>query len=160
MLNIDFTFLFTILNLLVLYFFLRKFLFGRVTQFMDARAAGIAADLEKAQADKDQAQQYLSQQQALLQDATAERGRILETARKRAGEGYEETILQAQQEAARIVAKAEADVQRDKEKVMQEMQNQVVSLALSAASKVLQENMDTEKNRELVGQFLEDEGVA
>lgn len=160
MLNIDFTFLFALLNLLVLYFFLRKFLFGRVNKFMDDRAAAIKADIEKAEKDRAEGEACLKEQQALLQDASNERARMLENARKKAAASYEESIAQARLESSRIVAKAEADAARDKEKAIAQLQDQVASLALTAASKVMQANMETDKNRELVAEFLKDEGVA
>jgi len=43
---------------------------------------------------------------------------------------------------------------------MKELKNQVASIALSAASKIIEANMDTENNRILVNKFIDEEGAA
>lgn len=112
MLSIDFTFVWTAINLLILYLFLRKFLFGRVTKFMDDRAAAIAEDIEKGKALQAEGEQYAKQQKELLQEASGEHARILEDARKRADEQYDAKIKEAREAALRIVQRAQrrADV--------------------------------------------------
>ncbi len=160
MLNIDFTFLFAAVNLLILYFFLRKFLFGRVTQFMDNRAEAIQNDIEKAKADKAEGAQYAAEQKRLMQEATDQRNQFVEAARQKANAFYDETVEGAKAQAARIIAKADADIEREREKMVAELKDEVASLALAAASKVMQANMDTETNRSLVDEFLKEEGAA
>ena len=51
------TIAFSIINILVLFLFLKKFLFGRIQNIMDQRAAVVQADLDQAKASKEEAHQ-------------------------------------------------------------------------------------------------------
>lgn len=156
MLNVDLTFVWMALNLLILFLFLRKFLFGRVTKFMDDRTAKIEADMEQGAKDKAEGEAYRQEHESLLKNAETERSRILEAARQKSALQYDEAVTGARAEAARLVAAASDSAQREKEKAMQGMRDEVASLALAAASKVMAANMDTEKNRALVDSMLDD----
>ena len=56
----------------------------------------------------------------------------------------------------RIAALEDEQAQTEREKAMASMRDDVASLALAAASKVLQANMDTQKNRQLVDEMLDE----
>ncbi len=107
MLDIDLTFLWTAINLLILFLFLRKFLFNKVTKFMDERAEKIAADIEKGQKIQTEGEAYAKEQKELLKQASQEHSRLLEDARKRANAQYDQTIKEAREAAASIVSRAE-----------------------------------------------------
>ena len=160
MLSFDFTFVWTAVNLLVLFLFLRKFLFGRVTAFMDERSARIQADREQAAADKAEAGRSREEYAAKLKEANAERVRILDEARQKADAHYAEAVQQAKSEAAQVMETAARQAEQEREKAMSHMRDEVASLALAAASKVMESNMDTGRNRKLVDEFLDelDEG--
>lgn len=156
MLSIDFTFLFTAINLVVLFLFLRKFLFGRVTGFMDARSAKIQADLDQATAEKAQGDEYRKQHEALLKDAGAQRTQLLESAQQKAVAQYDSSVAQARAEASRILEEAHTNAQLEKQKALAEARDEIASLALTAASKVMAANMDNERNRNLVNSVLDE----
>ena len=156
MLSIDLTFLWTAINLVVLFLFMRKFLFGRVTKFMDDRNAAIEADLKKGADAKAEGEQYKEEYTALVKDAAAERARTLEAARVKAAAHYDKAVDEARCEAARIVQEANEQAQTEREKAMASLRDDVASLALAAATKVVQANMDTQKNRQLVDEMLDE----
>ena len=50
---------------------------------------------------------------------------------------------------------------RSKSKIaLKDIRNEITSLAFAAASKILQKNVDTEANKKIVQNFLDEEGVA
>lgn len=160
MLDINFTFLWTALNLVVLYLFLNKFLFKRVGEYMEKRTKEIEENIKKAESMKAEGEEYKAEQQKLLDTAVEKRGEILAEAREKATKDYDEIIKTAKGESARILTTAHDAIERDRNQAMLGMRNEVVSIALSAASKVIEANMDTEKNRKLIDEFLDKEGVA
>lgn len=160
MLSIDFTFLWTAINLLILYLFLKKFLFGRVGKYMEARAQQIAKDIEQGEALKAEGEESRQAYAAMLERAVDEKQQILAEARQTAERQGDEVLAAARTEAARIVEAAHSDAQRQQQQLMAGMRDEVASLALGAASKVVEANMDNEKNRQLVDEFLKREGVA
>lgn len=160
MLNIDFTFLWTAVNLIVLYLVLRKVLFKRVGDFMEQRSADITADIEKGEALKAEGEAFHKEQAAMLESAVDERKLMVQEARQKATKEYDSILADAKKEAARILANAHEEAEREHAMMLAQMKDEVVSLALAAASKIIEANMDTERNRVLVEDFLEKEEVA
>lgn len=160
MLNVDFTFLWTGINLVVLYLFLKHFLFKRVGNYMDERSKKIEDSMREADEMIAEGAKLKSEQQSLLEAARDDRSYILLEARKKADAETDSIIDGAKHEGERLLANAREEIEREREKMMGELRGEVASLALKAASKVIEANMDSEKNRKLVDEFLDKEGVA
>ena len=107
MFSIDFTFLWTLVNLLILFLFLKKFLFGRVNAFLDKRAAGITDEREHAEKDRAEARVLRESYAKKLHAASAEGDAILKQARAAADAEAGRITGAAREEAARIVKEAE-----------------------------------------------------
>ena len=58
------------------------------------------------------------------------------------------------------MAKAEENIAAQREEMYRNLRNEIVSLALSSASKVIEANMDNKANRALVDKFIKEEGAA
>ena len=95
------TIAFSIINILVLFLFLKKFLFGRIQNIMDQRAAAVQADLDQAKASKEEAHQLRQQYEDTLSGAKQEASTIIANARTAAKEQGNQITEQAQQEASR-----------------------------------------------------------
>jgi F-type H+-transporting ATPase subunit b len=63
-------------------------------------------------------------------------------------------MSEATERADQLVARAQQEIQSEKAKVIIELRTSVVDLALAAAEKVLEENMNTDRNRKLVEDFI------
>lgn len=160
MFNFGPTFLWVIVNLIILYIILRKILFKPVTEFMENRSFSIKSDLESAAQSKAEAEQLKQKHMQKLLSAGDESEQILNTARQRAQKEYEDILNAAYREAEGIIAKAEKSIADKREEMFKELRNEIINLALIAASKVIEANMDTEINRALVDKFIEEEGAA
>ncbi|HEX3028821.1 MAG TPA: F0F1 ATP synthase subunit B [Clostridia bacterium] len=154
------TWLITFINLIVFYLLMKKFLFKRVTQFMDNRTKSIKDSIDNAEKSKVEAAELKTQYAEKLHSAKEEADNILNEARSRAGKEYEEIVANARIEAENILAKAREEIDREKEELLKDVKSQVAGLALAAASKVLEANMDTESNRKLVDKFIGEVGAA
>lgn len=160
MFNIDFTFLWVLVNLAIIYFVLNKFLFKRLGGFMDKRSADIAANIEKGEAMAREAEEMRRRQEEALSEAYGERKKILDEAVSDASKEYDKIIVEAKTAASDIMTEAREENEREREKMYGELRNEIAGLAIQAASKVIEANMDSDKNRELVNEFLSNEGVA
>ena len=160
MLNFGPTFIWVAINLVILYMVLKRFLFKPVTEFMKKRACMISDAIENSKRAHAEAEELRKEYEKRLKTAKAEADRILEEARVRASAEYEAIVGASKQEAERLIGKAKEAVERERLKMFKDIRNQVASLALAAASKVIEANMDTELNRALVERFLDKEGVA
>jgi F-type H+-transporting ATPase subunit b len=64
-------------------------------------------------------------------------------------------MAEAGQRADEMVARAQQEIEAEKQKALTELRLQVVDLTLTAAEKILGENMDSDKNRRLVTEFID-----
>ena len=78
------TFLFTFINIGILFFILRAILFKPVTKFMDNRAKKIQDTIDQTEKEKSQAKKLLEQYEGRLNEAEAEAASIIKTARETA----------------------------------------------------------------------------
>lgn len=64
-------------------------------------------------------------------------------------------MAEAAERAEELLTRAREDIERERQKVLAELQLRVVDLSLSAAEKVVGANFDSEQNRKLVNEFIE-----
>ena len=152
------TIVFTIINLLVLYLFLKKFLFGRVNAVLEQREKLIQEQVEAAEAGKTQAQALQDQYEQKLSGAREEAEKIVSDAKVRAQKAYDDQLAQAQAEAKRVQAEAEARIATQRQEMLRGVRQEVAQLAVLAASQVARKDLDRETDRAMVEEFLSEAG--
>ena len=146
MLRIDLNLVWTIINVIILYLLLKKFLIKPVTAIMDKREQMVKQGLEGARAQESHAKEESLQ--------------LVEKARGNAQVEYDRILGEADEQAKKIKEAARKDVELDREKAMKEMQSEVAGLALTAVSRILQEGTDPQSDGALYEQFLKKAGEA
>ena len=152
------TILFTILNLLVLFFILKKLLFGRVNAVLEQRAALVKSEIASAEVTNQQAQELKAQYEDKLTDARHEAAKIVADAQNRAQRVYEGKMAEAETDAKRLRGEAERQIADQREAMLRSARNEVASLALLAAEKVAQRSMNQADDKALVDAFLSEVG--
>lgn len=160
MFNLGPTFIWTAVNLVILLVILRLILFKPVTAMMEKRTDTIRNNLEEAEKAKADAAKLKQEYEFQLKNTASEADRIISEARAKAQAEYEAIIKDAKEKAGKIIEQTRAEMEHERQMMIKEMKNQVASLAIAAASKVLEANMDTERNRQIVEKFINEEGVA
>lgn len=159
MLKIDFwNIVFTVINLLVLYWAMRKFLFGPVLAIMDKRKALIEEQLANAEQTEKEANELKAAYEKDLGNAKEESRQIVEKARSDAKLEYDRIVKEADGRASDIIARANKTVELEKEKTLQEMESQIAGLALVAAAKIMNDKQDNDTA--LYNKFLAKTGEA
>lgn len=153
-------FLLVALNLLILYFVLRKILFKRVTEFMENRTNEIRNSIESAEKSKVEAAQLKKSYEDRIREAKDEAEKIITEARIKAEKEYDGIVASAKKDAEDIILKAREETERERQQMLKGIRDHVAGLALSAASKVVEANLDTEGNRKLVEKFIDEAGAA
>ena len=160
MLNVDiWDILWTVINLLVLFLLLKRFLFGPVTAIMDRREQMIKDDFDKAKAAREESEQLKAKYEEELADAHQEAVKISNAAKQRADRESAEIIDDAHKEAAHIINEAHKSIEREREEAIDAAREQIAGLAVMAAGQVLAKNIDEEKNREFAEQLLAEVGA-
>ena len=160
MLEIDpYTILFTIINLLVLYLLMRKFLFGPVNAILDSRAKAIEDGLTQARQKKEEAEGRHSQYEAQRSQAREEAEAIVTQARTQGEAAYQRRITEAESRARQVLDEAAARDARSREQMLQSARQEVVALAMDAAAKAAGKLADS-GCEEAIQAFLSEAGDA
>ncbi|OUN23221.1 ATP synthase F0 subunit B [Flavonifractor sp. An82] len=152
------TILFTIVNLLILFLLMKKFLFARVNAVLEQRAALVKSEIASAEDNNRQAQELKTQYESKLTDARHEAAKIVADAQNRAQRVYEGKMAEAETDAKRLRSQAEAQIRTERDTMLRGARNEVASLALLAAAKVAQRSMDGAADKALVDTFLSEVG--
>ena len=142
----------TVINILVLYIFMKHFLVAPVRRILDERKQMIERDLDDAKDTRTQAEQLKEEYEASMGNADQEASKIIEDARARAGEEYNRILEQAKKDAAKKMEEA------DRTKAMSDLQAGVAGLAMTAAAKLLSEQAGPDRDRNLYNSFLAGSG--
>lgn len=154
-----YTIAFTIINFIILYLFLRRFLFKKVQDFMESRSNAVEENINKAKKNSEESSNLKEEMKKKLQDAQVEGRRIVGEYKSRANALSEEIMSEAKKEAEGILERARVDVEREKEKARDEIKEQIVTLSLLAASKSIKEQLDEKKHREMINDFINEVGI-
>ena len=159
MLSISPHILYTLVNLLILFLLLRKFLFRPVLKILDARSQTVADTLAEAESRQEDAKQLQAQYESRLQQADSEALAIVQEARKQAEALYAQRSNEAQEQAQRLLEQAQRQIEAEREQMMQSLRQEVAMLAIAVAAKVSGQQT-AEMDRALLDAFLVEAGDA
>ena len=155
MLKFEFWYIFeTVANVLILFVLLRIFLFKPLNKIINERTQSIQNDIDSAKKAKSEAEELKEQYESTIGDAKEEAKNILMTAHEDAESERDAIIKKAHEDAEQKVAEADKEIESERKKVLRQAQSEIADLAIEAASKIVGANVDDEKNRRLVDEFL------
>lgn len=156
----QYQFLLAALNLIVLYVILKKILFKPVTEFMEKRTKSIESSIEEAKRKLSEAEELHRAYEEQLRLAKADAKGIVDDATRQAGHTAQQIIDEAKKQAGDLLKQARAEMEEEHRRMLLAVRSEVAGLALAAAARVVQANMNTAGNRALVDQFLKETGEA
>ena len=110
-LKLDWGIIWPIVNIVVFYLSLRKFLFGPVSEVMEKRKKMISSDLDDAAQTKAEAEEIKQEYEKNLAQAKDEAGQIVSDARARAKNEYQNKMDQTKEEIALMKENARKDIE-------------------------------------------------
>ena len=158
MISININLVFTIINLIVLYLLMKKFLFGPVISIMEQRKDMIDKQFASARETENQAQELKGRYEDALKSAKEESMRIVNQAKDEAKLQADRIVENANTQAGEMLTKAKADIRTERENAMKAMEGRVAELALEAASKIMGERNSSQQDLSLYDQFIEKAG--
>ena len=142
------------LAFLIVFLLMWKYAFPSVKKGMDARTERIRDSLSTAEQAKTDAQNVLEEYQRQLADARNESNRIIEEARQAAEQLRHDMVRRADDEVAELRRRNAEDLQIAQERAIAQLQSQVRNLAIELAEKVVGQNLDRDRNLQLVDQYI------
>ena len=160
MLNFEFwSIVETVANIIILFILLRIFLFKPINKMKNERTRTIQENLDSAEKARTEAEELKEQYENTIGEAKEEAKNIIMKAHDDAESERAAIIEKAHEEADQKVAEADKEIENERKKVLRQAQSEIADLAIEAASKIVGANVDDEKNRRLVDEFLSNEEV-
>lgn len=147
-----------ILGFLVLMWLIKRFALGPVMDMMDKREKHVADQISTAEKNREEAEKYLKEQREAIQTARNEAKEIVERTKKLSDQQAKEIITQARQDAERIKETAIAEINQEKEQAISALREQVSTLSVLVATKVIEKELNEQEQEKLIRETLKEVG--
>ena len=144
------TILAQMLNFFILVWILARFAYKPLVSMMQERKERIAKDLADAQAARNEAGQFKADYAAQIANARQEAQQIVEKAVQQAEATTREQLAAAREQIEREKERARQDIVNERDRAMNNLRNEVISLSVAMATKVVAKDMDSETNTKLI----------
>ena len=145
----------TLANLLILFFVVKHFLFDKVNAILEARKTEVENTYEEADTKVKNAEELEAEYTEKLAGAKEESAEIIKNATKKAQKRSDEIISEAQNEAREITVKANADIEKEKKRAVNQIKDDIADIAISIAEKVVSKEIDPKTHEELIDSFID-----
>lgn len=142
------------ITVIVLFLVLKKFFFEKVKNFMETRSNSIQDAFDSAEAVNRRADEKMQNYTKRIANVEAEGREIIRDAKIKADAQAREIIEDANKQATEIMNKAEKNVEREKQKAMEEMRKEVAALAMLAAERIVEREIQNIGQDEIVDEVI------
>ena len=150
--------IFLMISMLVMFAFLSYFLFNPVRNFLKKRQDKVQSDIDTAAKDKEDARLLKMEYDAKLRDINQEAEVILSEARQKALKNQAKIVDEAKEEAAKIIARANAQIELERKKAADDMKKQMIEIASLMAERAVRGAVDVKLEDTLVEETLREIG--
>lgn len=142
----------------LLFLFLSYILIKPVRKVLEDRQTKIQNDIASAAKDREDAEKLKAEYDEKIKNADTEAGEILAAARKKAVKNEEAIIADAKEEASRIISRANTEADLEKNRVKDEVKQEIIGVATAMAGKLVSTSLDDEKQAQLIDETLKEMG--
>ena len=146
----------TTLTFILLVFLLAKFAWKPILSSLKQREDAIKDSLEQAEKAKEEAKQILAENQNSLAKAEDEAQKIIAQGREYAESLKSQIVEESKNEAKKMIENASLEIERKNAEAFNTLKDEVASIAVQAAEKILRANLDKDKQEKIVSEFIKD----
>ena len=136
-------------------FVMSRFAVPPIMKALAEREAKIKDSLESAQKALADAEKISQDNQKALQEAQAKARQVHKDAVEQAEKIREGLVAKAHEEAEQLISTARAGIEQEKKQALEELRKEVAHLAIQSASKIIDAELDSDKNNKLVDSFID-----
>lgn len=148
----------TLVAFVVLLVLLAKFAFKPIAQALDRRGETIKKSIEEAAEQRAAAKKLMEDYQRQLADARNEAKKIMDEGRALGDNVRREVVEKANAEASAILQRTQEELNRAKDKSLQELKDTVAQLSVQIAGKVIEKEVNEATHRQLIDNLIRDLG--
>lgn len=147
-----------IIAVFVLFLVMSYFLFNPARKMLNSRKEKIQNELETAKRDMEEAGRLKEEYENRLKNIDKEAEAILGEARRRGLKNEDQIVANAKEEAGRILDRAHVEAELEKQKISDEVKQEIISVASVMAGKVVAANIDASVQEQLIDETLKEMG--
>ena len=144
----------TVLVFVALLLVLRRFAWPALLSAVEAREKALEEMIAEAERSREEAARLLAQHEKLLAEGRASAHALLAEARTAAEKERALAMEKTRQEQEELLERARRDIGAERERAVQELRREAVDLSLAAASKLIGEELNSERDRRIVQEYL------
>jgi F-type H+-transporting ATPase subunit b len=148
-------FLWSLITFGLLLFVLSRFAFKPLARLLSERERTIQASLDEARTARDEAKAVRLENEKALAQVREEAGRVIQEGHRVVERMKREAADGARQEAEDVLRQARSDIDREMQKGLDELKSTVVGLSLRVSRQVIGEELNEDRHRRLVDEFVE-----
>jgi len=145
----------TIIIFLLLLYILKKTAWKPLLKSLSNREQLIKDSVEKAETLRQEAERMLEENKKVLSKADEESRRIITEGKELAEKLRSELISKTNEDTNRMVQRAKEDIEREKLGALNELKSEIASLAVQAAGKIIDENLDEKKQKKIINNLAD-----
>ncbi|MCL6639523.1 MAG: F0F1 ATP synthase subunit B [Firmicutes bacterium] len=152
------TLLAQIADFIILLIFLRVVAYKPLMKVLQDRSDHIENTIAAAEKERQEAEQLKAGYEAEMRRAREQAQEIIQKATKAGEEQALEIVTNAKNEAARLKEAATAEIQREKEKALAELRDQVATLSVLVAGKIINQKLTDDIQHNMIKEFIKEAG--
>lgn len=141
----------------VMVLIIAKFLVKPAKKFIKQRHDYIENNLNEATSKNQDAEQALNEANKFLNDSKKISKEMIDTARIEALNEKDKVVLETTKEIKYRQEKAQLDIQNERKKMKEDLQNEIVDVAILAAEKVVDRKITSQDTKKIIDDFLKDD---
>ena len=148
----------SLVNLVILFLLVKKFLYQPVKKMLASRQATIDGEYEAAKTAREQADADRQAYADRLKNAKTEADRVIQNAVELADDRSAQIVAQAKQKADGIIRQAENDAMLERRKAQEGIKKEIVEVSSLLTEKLLQREITSQDHQQLFDTFVESIG--
>lgn len=139
---------------ILLFLILKKYAWKPLLDSIEKREKIISESLRKAQESKEEAEVLVKKHRKIVEDAQIEAQKIFKEQKQLAEKMRREMEEEAKKKIDAMFEKARAEIEHEKKMALKELRDEVASLSIQIAEKILSEHLDKNKHKKLIEDYL------
>lgn len=156
LIEFNWTIVFMWLTLITLYFVMKHFFFEKVHDFMEKRKNQIKEAFENAEIANATAEEKLQDYEKRIGDVEGEARDIIRQARLDADAQAKIMLDETNDKMMEMRAQAEKEIEEEKHKAIAEMREEILNLAIMAAQKVLEQQIEVSGQDDFMDKIIQE----
>ena len=147
--------LISLINLVLLFLILKKFLFKPVKKMLQKRKDELDAQYQAAADAEEKAEEHRKEWEATLATADEQANQILQTATENAKRHGDRLVMEAQEKAEGIIRVAQNEAELERRKATEDIKREIVEVSGALTEKMLEREINVQDHHALIESFIE-----